>query len=220
MNELVLTNLTTLTNKELKKATSNIVKASQNINKNLFTVAKELNNVAENNLFVDDGFKNVEEYANKVFGFRKSTTYNFISIGKLFTNNSTLTSNLDYTEHDYSVSQLTRLIPLGSAEVANNLIAEEKFNENSTIKEIEKAVKEYLHPEEEPEDDENDEVIDGEGEEIEVTSRTSFSIVKTFNDKGYKISIENSNGEEVFTSDCEGEDSLDDCVKWLLENLR
>ena len=134
MNELVLTNLTILTNKELKKATSNIVKASQNINKNLFTVAKELNNVAENNLFVDDGFKNVEEYANKVFGFRKSTTYNFISIGKLFTNNSTLTSNLDYTEHDYSVSQLTRLIPLGSAEVANNLIAEEKFNENSTIK--------------------------------------------------------------------------------------
>lgn len=220
MNELVLTNLTTLTNKELKKATSNIVKASQNINKNLFTVAKELNNVAENNLFVDDGFKNVEEYANKVFGFRKSTTYNFISIGKLFTNNLTLTSNLDYTEHDYSVSQLTRLIPLGSAEVANNLIAEEKFNENSTIKEIEKAVKEYLHPEDTSEEEPEDEVIDGEGEEIEVTSRTSFSIVKTFNDKGYKISIENSNGDEVFTSDCEGEDSLEDCVKWLLENLR
>ena len=218
MNELVLSNKVELTNKALKKATDRIIKASENVNKNMFTIARELNDVSESKCYTDDGFKNVGEYAEKVFGFKKSATYNFISIGKLFTDTATLTSNLEHTEHDYSVSQLTRLVPLGSSEVANELIEKGLFNEDSTIKEIEKAVKDYLNPD----------IVDGEATEVdsepveeteepeEVTDDTAKS------DKTYEIA---RTGETLIVRNSETKalyyrtENLDDFLAWIKENF-
>ena len=109
----------------------------------MFTIAKTLVQISETECFKDDGFKNVADYGKQIFNYEKSTVYNFVNIGKMFTDSDKLTSNLTHTEHDFSMSQLARLIPLGSSEVANELIEQGKFNENSTIKEIEKAYKAF-----------------------------------------------------------------------------
>ena len=114
---------------------------------------------------------------NRFFHFKKSTTYNFINIGKMFMDVEKLASNLKHTEHDYSLSQLVRLVPLGSAEVANELIEQDKFNENSTIKEIEKAVKEYNSKDEQEQEEEEQEQEEQEEEE-QAQPEIWFKIVK------------------------------------------
>ena len=224
MNELVLSNKVELTNKTLKKATDRIIKASENVNKNMFTIARELNDVSESKCYTDDGFKNVGEYAEKVFGFKKSATYNFISIGKLFTDTATLTSNLEHTDHDYSVSQLTRLVPLGSSEVANELIEKGLFNEDSTIKEIEKVVKDYLNPDivegEATEVDSEPVEEDGEPVEEPTPNNKSFEIVRVDNNGVWQTIIRDSNTKSLaYMPDTVCNDSLEDCLNWLREAL-
>lgn len=224
-NKILPTTAQAITNTQLRKATNTIIKASDNVNKNMFTIAKTLVQISETECFKDDGFKNVADYGKQVFNYEKSTVYNFVNIGKMFTDSEKLTSNLNHTEHDFSMSQLARLIPLGSSEVANDLIEQGKFNENSTIKEIEKAVKEW----------QNDDVIDSTAEEVESepteeteetteqeqTEETTdiLAVQKIINNNIWYIVVVDMNHKIVFTPESEGVDSYKECVAFIQDKL-
>ena len=60
-------NMQTITNSQLRKSTTAIIKASENVNKNMFTIARELVKVSETECYKDDGFNNVADYAEQVF---------------------------------------------------------------------------------------------------------------------------------------------------------
>lgn len=221
-NKNLPTTAQAITNTQLRKATNTIIKASDNVNKNMFTIAKTLVQISETECFKDDGFKNVADYGKQVFNYEKSTVYNFVNIGKMFTDSEKLTSNLNHTDHDFSMSQLARLIPLGSSEVANDLIEQGKFNENSTIKEIEKAVKEW----------QNDDVIDSTAEEVESepteetteqeqTEETTdiLAVQKIINNNIWYIVVVDVNHKIVFTPESEGVDSYKECVAFIQDKL-
>lgn len=219
------TTVQALTNTQLKKATNTIIKASDNVNKNMFTIAKTLVQISESECYKDDGFKNVADYGKQVFNYEKSTVYNFVNIGKMFTDSDKLTSNLNHTDHDFSMSQLARLIPLGSSEVANELIEQGKFNENSTIKEIEKAVKEW----------QNEDIIDSTAEEVdsEPTEETTeqedsanipsmtdiLAVHKIVNNNIWYVVVVNLDRKIVFTPNSEGVDSYKECVEYIQKAL-
>lgn len=215
------TTVQAITNTQLRKATNTIIKASDNVNKNMFTIAKTLVQISESECFKDDGFKNVADYGKQVFNYEKSTVYNFVNIGKMFTDSDKLTSNLTHTDHDYSMSQLARLIPLGSSEVANELIEQGKFNENSTIKEIEKAVKEW----------QNEDIIDSTAEEVdseqaEETDEQAqeettdiLAIQKVTNNSVWQTIVVDMNRKIVYIPETVGVDSYKDCVSFIQDKL-
>lgn len=218
------TTVQALTNTQLRKATNTIIKASDNVNKNMFTIAKTLVQISESECFKDDGFKNVADYGKQVFNYEKSTVYNFVNIGKMFTDSEKLTSNLNHTDHDYSMSQLARLIPLGSSEVANELIEQGKFNENSTIKEIEKAVKEW----------QNGDVVDSTAEEVdseptEETEETTeqaqeettdiLAVQKVSNNGVWQAIVVDMNRKIVHIPETVGVYSYKDCVSFIQDKL-
>lgn len=191
----------------------------------MFTIAKTLVQISESECYKDDGFKNVADYGKQVFNYEKSTVYNFVNIGKMFTDSDKLTSNLNHTDHDFSMSQLARLIPLGSSEVANELIEQGKFNENSTIKEIEKAVKEW----------QNEDIIDSTAEEVdsEPTEETTeqedsanipsmtdiLAVHKIVNNNIWYVVVVNLDRKIVFTPNSEGVDSYKECVEYIQKAL-
>lgn len=220
-NKNLPTTAQAITNTALRKATNTIIKASDNVNKNMFTIAKTLVQISESECFKDDGFKNVADYGKQVFNYEKSTVYNFVNIGKMFTDSEKLTSNLNHTDHDYSMSQLARLIPLGSSEVANELIEQGKFNENSTIKEIEKAVKEW----------QNGDVVDSTAEEVdtepveETTEQAQeettdiLAIQKVTNNGVWQAIVVDMNRKIVYIPETVGVDSYKDCVSFIQDKL-
>ena len=73
-------------NDELNKVTETIIEANNGVQKNMYAIARSLAYAYSRNLFEDDGFKNVSEYANMVFGYKKSTTYTLVKIGLDFVN--------------------------------------------------------------------------------------------------------------------------------------
>lgn len=224
-NKNLPTTAQAITNTQLRKATNTIIKASDNVNKNMFTIAKTLVQISETECFKDDGFKNVADYGKQVFNYEKSTVYNFVKIGKMFTDSEKLISNLNHTDHDYSMSQLARLIPLGSSEVANDLIEQGKFNENSTIKEIEKAVKEWQNADiidstaEEVDTEETEETTEQE-DSTDVPSMTDIlAVQKIVNNNIWYVVVVNLDHKIVFTPYAEGVDSFEECCRYIQEKL-
>ena len=162
----------------------------------------------------------VGDYAEHVLGFKKSATYNFIAIGKNFTDTEKMTSNLIHNDHDFSIAQLSRIAKLKTSDVANDLIEKGMFNENSTVKEIEKVVNDYLNPD----------VIDGEATEVdsepvednETETETENEATETSN-KAYEVA-KNGNTYIVRVPETKAllfsTESLEDCLAWLGENLK
>ena len=120
---------------------------------------------------------------------------------------------------------MTRLVPLGSSEVANELIEKGLFNEDSTIKEIEKVVKDYLNPDivEGEAIEVGNEPVEEDGEPVEepTTNSKSFEIVRVDNNGVWQTIIRDSNTKTLaYMPDTVCNDSLEDCLNWLREALR
>lgn len=151
-------------NRELTKATVAISKATENAAKSLLKIASIMAEVEARALYADD-FKNIAEYGNRVFGYKKSAVYNMVRIGRDYIDPETGKSVLALENgQDFTFNQLTRLLPLPSVDVAEELVADEVITPEMTLREIEKAVKEYNH---------KDDVIEGEVEETTETEETA-----------------------------------------------
>lgn len=152
--------------KELAKATTTIVKATESVGKNLLKIAATMAEVEARALYADD-FRSITEYGEKVFGYKKSAVNNMVRVGAEYLDPETGKSVLALEDgRDFTFSQLTRLLPLPSAEVAAELVEAETITPNMTTREIEAAVKAYNHKDDSAEETEA-EVVEGEAEVVE-----------------------------------------------------
>lgn len=133
MNEIITIKETNFKNATLTQATIEINELGTEVMKNFRNIARILADVASNECYKEDGFKNCAEYAMKTFGFKQSFSYNLIAIGKRFSEANTALA-------DYSATQLIKMLPMSDEEIENALESGE-INADMTAKEIEVAVK-------------------------------------------------------------------------------
>lgn len=153
--------------KELTKATVAIAKATESATKSLLKIASVMAEVEARALYADD-FKSVAEYGEHVFGYKKSVVYNMVRIGREYIDPTTGKSVLALENgQDFTFNQLTRLLPLPSVDVAEELVAEEVITPDMTLREIENAVKEYNHKDDAAESEEEPDAAESEEEPAE-----------------------------------------------------
>ena len=156
--ELMVTNNRPMfSNKQLVKATEQLIAIAQNIRTRQFDIAAILADVEVNNLYKDDGFSSCAEYAETVFGMKKSLAYALIRIGKDYTrpvlNNAgrcighasclVPAANPDKQDAplvDFTTTQIERMLALPRDTVIN-LVSEGKLSPSNTVREIIEVVK-------------------------------------------------------------------------------
>ena len=107
-------------------------------------IAYTLKEVEANDLTANTEYKNVTDYAEKVFGFKHAQTSNYIKLAKRFLiankDESKLSFNSTVGDNHFSVSQLTETLTLPE-KVANEMIEAGTINDQQTIKQIREIVK-------------------------------------------------------------------------------
>ena len=76
----------TFKNKKLNEVSPKIGKACQDLAKNKQELCKLLGTVKKEKLYSDDGFKSVDDFAEKTFGIKKSLAYQLANVGERFYN--------------------------------------------------------------------------------------------------------------------------------------
>ena len=166
MNEIIMTseNLPEFENKKLTTVTKKIYELNGKIKKNIFLIALQLAKVEEEKLYENDGFKSTVDFAEQVFGYKRSAVFDMLKVGNeyLLTNGET---NLPHGENDFTMGQVKKMLPLGH-ETAVELVENEKITSNMSCREIEQIVKNHNNK-----DVEETEKIE-ETEETEKTEET------------------------------------------------
>lgn len=140
MNELFTKNFE---NQSLEKATKEIIRLQKNVNQSLISVAGISGEVAKSESYKDDGFKNAQEWLMKTFGYKKSTAYTMVKIGKEYVElevdgcvpiYKTIFADFE-NDRDFTLTQLEKLLPLGKERISE-MIADGYINYDMTVKEI------------------------------------------------------------------------------------
>ena len=145
--DIVLNQNVSITNPELKKVTGEIRKASANVIGNTFKISALIARVDSEELFIEDGFADVFDYAKQCFGLEKASVYNLIRVGNDFIsevkkgNITSFQTLLTHGDKDYSISQVFKMLPLG-IEKAKELTSDGVIDENMSCRQIERIVKE------------------------------------------------------------------------------
>ncbi len=144
-----MNDLTTRTfeNSNLNEATERIYVLQKDVNESLLSIAGVSGEVAKNETYKEDGFKNAQEWLMKTFGYKKSTAYSMVKIGKEY-----LVVEIDRTlpiyvsifknhktDEDFSLTQLEKLLPLGKERI-ELLLSTGDLNYSMTVKEIKELV--------------------------------------------------------------------------------
>ena len=170
--DIVLNQSVSINNPELKKVTGEIRKASANVIGNTFKISALIARVDSEELFIEDGFADVFDYAKQCFGLEKASVYNLIRVGNDFIsevkkgNITSFQTLLTHGDKDYSISQVFKMLPLG-IEKAKELTSDGVIDENMSCRQIERIVKENTdgtkargksktEPKTEPDDDYED----------------------------------------------------------------
>lgn len=122
-------------------ATKTIATAMNSVERNMYAIAATLAVVDDMKYYEADGFKNAAEYAEKVFGMKKSSAYNFIKIGREYVATNQIESNLPHDSVDFSTSQVIAMLPLKSREKAVELIEAGEITPTMTCEDIAETVK-------------------------------------------------------------------------------
>lgn len=204
MTEIMIANTANLpmyTNKELAHATAKIFKIGEKVRRYAYETAFIMAQVDESKCYVDDGFKNVHDWAMKTFGFKKSTSYSMLKVGKEYTRVLTdkngkasgYASNLlpEDSESDFSASQIIKMLPAGH-DIAVELVEDGEITVDMSCREIEKIVQSKMATEEEPEEAENteEEPEEAEAENTEEASETEDTR-RVYDDEGniYEVPV-------------------------------
>lgn len=156
---MVLYNFETITNPELKRITNIIHNSCRTITDCAYEIAVLITKVENDDLYVNDGFDDICDYAKRCFGFEKTTTYNFLKIGRFFieeTKNGDIKTVLTHIDdRDFTVSQVVKMLPLG-IDRAKELTNDGVITSDMSCRQIEKVVKQNLKRLEPVVDDEDD----------------------------------------------------------------
>lgn len=134
---------TTITNKKLQGFTKQIFAQGLSIKKSFAKIAVILVKIDESKCYEQDGFESVQDYANKVLGWKQANTYAMLKVGREYLDSKTFESVLPHGETDYSTSQLQALLPLKSVDKAKELAEREEIAPEMTVKAIKDVVKQY-----------------------------------------------------------------------------
>lgn len=101
-----------LKNPELKNAAKQIVKLEKTRDRAAYAIAQVLKTVDDKRLFVEDGYKNIEQFASAMFGYKRVTVSNMLRIAKTYMlpDGSTILKN---GENDFTYTKLSELLSLG-----------------------------------------------------------------------------------------------------------
>ena len=140
-------------NKGLNEATKKIQALGDGIKKAYFTVAAIIAKVDREALYELDGFKNVHEWTEKEFGFKSSRSYSLLTIGQKWTKEvidkrGHITGYTAILDPNFSTTQIEKMLPAGK-DKATELYEAGVIRPEMSAKEIERAIKTALHPEEE-----------------------------------------------------------------------
>ena len=156
-------------NKALNDATKKIQALGDGIKKAYFTVAAIIAKVDREALYELDGFKNVHEWTEKEFGFKSSRSYSLLTIGQKWTEEvldkrGHVTGHVAVIDPNFSTTQIEKMLPAGR-DKATELYEAGVIRPEMSAKDIEKAIKAALHPQED-ESEELETVEEPEAEEI------------------------------------------------------
>ena len=137
-----------INNVKLKKHTQAIIDLQNANTRNNFAIAVHLKVIRDEELFIDDGYTDVFDYAKKILDFSKVYVYKnivnaekFIEVKKIG-KNTIYTSNLPHDKKDFTSGQLIELQGL-EYDTAKKLVEDGIINSDMTTKEIRNIVKEH-----------------------------------------------------------------------------
>lgn len=180
--DIVLNQNVTINNAELKNVTKAIQKASANVIGNTFKIASLMAKVESDELYLEDGFEDVFDYAKQCFGLEKTSVYNLVRVGNDFieavengkvTNFHTL---LTHGDNDYSISQVFKMLPLG-IEKAQELTRDGVINETMSCRAIDKIVKENTEGRTTRGKTKNENVIDNDNSDDVINDDTDQTVL-------------------------------------------
>ena len=166
-----------LVNERLKEHTARITSLLDGAKYNLYEVAMHLMVIKKEELYKDDGFTDVYEYAKKVFGYGKNMIYKMIVVAEnlIEQKGDEYRSILAHDDCDYSMSQLFEMGKVSPTTLVE-LDADEAIKPSMSTKEIREVIKdtkEMLKKEaegEEPTEGEEAEVEEGEPIIVDTTA--------------------------------------------------
>ncbi len=171
MDEIVVRENITLTNKTLKTATNKILSLCEKVKSALFEVAAIIAQVDREGAFQEDGFSSVHEWTEKCFGSKKSQSYAMLNIGKDWTEAKVnqagkITGYVSAIDSGFSTTQIQQMIPAGRVK-AQELYDEKLITPEMTVKEIHEVIKTAMSVPQDAEEDELEEVDEEGSEEVQ-----------------------------------------------------
>lgn len=167
MNEMMnlnSVNIPVFNSKRLQVATNKVFSLGEKIRRNALETCAIIATVEAEKSYEEDGFKNVHEWTAEAFGFKKSTSYNMLNIGKDYikpikNEKGRITgyaSIIASDEGDYTVTQLRTLLPIGTA-AAVELAESKKITPDMSTRAMKEVVDEYKDEHSKDEDTDEDE---------------------------------------------------------------
>ena len=139
-----------LKNQKLDAHTKAIRNLLYDTKRSIFEISARLLIIRNEHLFEDDNFKDVFDYAQKLFGYKKSMVYKLMTTAEKFIEQSPqgegYVSILVHDDRDYTVSQLIELNSIETDE-AIKLDELEVISPDMSTKEIREVVKAYKNNE-------------------------------------------------------------------------
>lgn len=128
-----------LKNPELKNAAKQIVKLEKTRDRAAYAIAQVLKIVDDKRLFIEDGYKNIEQFASAMFGYKRVTVSNMLRIAKTYMlpDGSTILKN---GENDFTYTKLSELLSLGP-DTLKKAAQDGEINPEMTQKELRNYVK-------------------------------------------------------------------------------
>lgn len=130
-------------NEYLTESVRKIIECSRNIIANHFQIAYELASIKKLELYKEAGYESVTDFAEKVFGFSKTSTSLAIKVAERYLideGDRIATTFLD-TGTDFSFNQLRETLPLSERKVSS-LVFNKKLKPTMTVKQIRAIVQE------------------------------------------------------------------------------
>lgn len=135
-----------LKNKKLASHTRAIEKLMTATKRNMFEISARLLVIRNESLFEEDGFRDVFDYAERLFGYKKNMVYKLTTAAEKFIEQSPqgkgYVSILTHDDADYTVSQLIELNTI-EPDTAVRLDELQVITPQMTTKEIREVVKAY-----------------------------------------------------------------------------
>lgn len=133
-----------LKNPELKTAAKQIVKLEKTRDRAAYAIAQVLKTVDDKRMFVEDGYKSIEQFANAMFGYKKVTVSNMLRIAKTYMlpNGDTI---LKKGENDFTYTKLSELLSLGP-DTLKKAVQNGDITPDMTQKELRNYVKKQKTP--------------------------------------------------------------------------